>query len=123
LQKIELGAVQRVSNVVDLEKSEKCAYSGYRSCRYSRERALQSHLIFFNFHRFRGFNFHRLPVPGGQSWTEREGAFIVWRGGPGCPRKKDIGAFFTTQTSFLKHATSAAGSQLSQRDSRLQAPA
>jgi hypothetical protein len=29
----------------------------------------------------------------GQSWTEREGAFIVWRGGPGCPRKKDIGAF------------------------------
>jgi len=29
---------------------------------------------------------------GGQSWTEREGTFIVWRGGPGCPRKKDIGA-------------------------------
>ena len=38
----EFGAVQRHAYLVDLEKSEKCAYSRYRSCRYSRERASQN---------------------------------------------------------------------------------
>ena len=36
----EFGAVQRDTNLVDSERSEKCAYSRYRSCRSCRFRKL-----------------------------------------------------------------------------------
>ena len=35
-------AVQKCADLVDLENAENCAYSRYRRCRYSRERASQS---------------------------------------------------------------------------------
>jgi hypothetical protein len=54
-EQFEFGEVQENPHLVDFEKSEKCAYSRYRSCRYSRERTV----FIFSFEPGPGLN---LPI-------------------------------------------------------------
>ena len=65
--------VARRMQILQISKNAaKCVFARYRSCRYRGERALQSSLIFFNFHTAQGFNFHIATPPGLSPYRHRQ---------------------------------------------------
>ena len=65
LRTFAFGGVQKALESCRCRKMREswCVFGCKNRRRYSRERALQSYSIFFSFHPFRGFNFHRAAPP------------------------------------------------------------